>query len=86
MVIVAMCKLISNLIPSKKSVLFVFRYALVLKRLGLSNEALPYFVRTVKAVPHLWSAWEDLVMLIDSEQKVPRQKSSNFLTSIFSAS
>jgi len=51
-------------------VLFLFSYALVLKRLGLLNEALPYFVRTVKAVPHLWSAWEDLVMLIDSEQKV----------------
>ncbi|CAF3854828.1 unnamed protein product [Rotaria magnacalcarata] len=45
-------------------------YALVLKRLGLLNEALPYFVRTVKAVPHLWSAWEDLVTLIDSEQKL----------------
>ena len=49
---------------------FLFRYALVLKRLGLVTEALPYFVRTVKAVPHLWSAWEDLVALIDSEQKV----------------
>lgn len=48
----------------------LFSYALVLKRLGLLNEALPYFVRTVKAVPHLWSAWEDLVTLIDSEQKV----------------
>jgi hypothetical protein len=50
--------------------IILFSYALVLKRLGLLNEALPYFVRTVKAVPHLWSAWEDLVTLIDSEQKV----------------
>jgi hypothetical protein len=68
MVIVVMCTFI--LISILDDILFLFSYALVLKRLGLSNEALPYFVRTVKAVPHLWSAWEDLVMLIDSEQKV----------------
>ncbi len=69
MVIVAMCTFVLVSLFLKLSVI-LFSYALVLKRLGLLNEALPYFVRTVKAVPHLWSAWEDLVMLIDSEQKV----------------
>jgi hypothetical protein len=69
MVMVVMCTFF--LVPIfKKNIILFFSYALVLKRLGLLNEALPYFVRTVKAVPHLWSAWEDLVMLIDSEQKV----------------
>jgi hypothetical protein len=69
MVIVAMCTFVLVSLFFKLSII-LFSYALVLKRLGLLNEALPYFVRTVKAVPHLWSAWEDLVMLIDSEQKV----------------
>ncbi|CAF4717768.1 unnamed protein product, partial [Rotaria sp. Silwood2] len=36
----------------------------------LLDEVLSYFVHTVKVVRHLWSAWEDLVMLIDNEQKL----------------
>ena len=54
-------------------------YALVLKRLGLLHEALTYFVRTIKAAPHLWSAWEDLAMLVDSEQKVSCSRISEFI-------
>ncbi|CAF0866997.1 unnamed protein product, partial [Didymodactylos carnosus] len=45
-------------------------YALVLKRLSLLNEALIYFIKTVQLIPHLWSAWEDLAYLIDTEQKL----------------
>ena len=53
-----------------KHVLIMFRFGVVLKELGLKQEALEIFVQSVEKEQLLWSSWLEIAGLCSKKEEV----------------